>query len=248
MIPGRWKGCGGGRSRTKFSSGHADFQPVHAMTNMEPAAERARPACGFGRPVQTVVPKPPFLPRETICATKSSAPLRKSGVASYLTSNRTRRDTKHGMDRWQQEVEADGNASRWMNALDSRAARNAPAHEFRELGRGISGNGMGGDGAAAGRAGPLPIPPLPIPFLKFPSPIRTCSPAAPARAANQITRVPPRRQRVRRAQGVGNFRRSLPPSRAATGTVARRFGYGSAALCPLYLCGPLGSFQPLDTT
>ena len=53
----------------------------------------------------------------------------------------------------------------------------------------------------------------------------------PNHAPPSASRARPERvERVGRAQGAGRFRRSLPASRAATGTVALRLGCGSAAL------------------
>ena len=78
---------------------------------------------------------------------------------------------------------------------------------------------------------PAPPSSSSIPLPKFPCPTRRCSRAAPSRAANQITRGPPRPERVGRAQVVGRFRRSLPLSHAATGGRSRSALVPAPPLC-----------------
>ncbi len=88
---------------------------------------------------------------------------------------------------------------------------------------------------------------LSIPLPQIPLPNSALLAAAPSRATNQITPVPPRPERPLRDQSFRIFRCSSPRSSAATGTVALRFGGGSAALWAPWVRAPLGSGDGVGT-
>ena len=69
-----------------------------------------------------------------------------------------------------------------------------------------------------GHPGPLPTRHFPFLCPQFFCQPRLCSRAAPSRAANQITPVPPRPARIGRAQVLASFRRSLPLHTLRPGT------------------------------